>query len=164
MTISERETSLKMHVFDSVSEFADENGNRWKIGADFKSVGGRICVVGVSIWSPNRSTPLTRRVLRDIRIEALFKSQIAGETKNLSRTLRKYKSRSAHQGRAHSESELKIVAEIYQSAVRAHEPVQKTVAKTLGVSVSTAAKRIMIARKCGYIPALNGRGRNVKFN
>jgi hypothetical protein len=136
----------------TVSEFADGNGNRWKIGADFKSVGGRICVVGVSIWSPSSSTPLTRRVLRDIRIESLFEKQIAVETKNLTRTLRRHKSKSAHQGRAHSEDELKVVAEIYQSAVRAHEPVQATVAKTLGVSVSTAAKRIMIARSRGYIP------------
>ena len=155
MTISERETSLKMHVFDSVSEFADGNGNRWKIGADFKSVGGRICVVGVSIWSPSSSTPLTRRVLRDILIESLFEKQIAVETKNLTRTLRRHKSKSAHQGRAHSEDELKVVAEIYQSAVRAHEPVQATVAKTLGVSVSTAAKRIIIARSRGYIPAFS---------
>lgn len=161
MRISERQNSLKNHVFDSVSEFVDGNGNRWKIGADFKSVGGRICIVGVSIWSPNGSTPLTRRVLRDIQIEALFESQIAVETKNLSRTLRKYKSRSAHQGRAHSEFELKIVGEIYQSAVRAHKPVQKTVAKTLGVSVSTAAKRIMSARRRGYIPSFSERKLNV---
>jgi RNA polymerase-binding transcription factor DksA len=37
----------------------------------------------------------------------LFKSQIAVETKNLSQTLRRHKSMSAHQGRAHSEDELK---------------------------------------------------------
>ena len=87
-----------------------------------------------------------------MQIDEALNIIIAVETKNLSRTLRKYKSRSAHQGRAHSEDELKIVAEIYQSAVRAHEPVQATVAKTLGVSVSTAAKRIMVARSRGYIP------------
>ena len=87
-----------------------------------------------------------------MQIDEALNLIIAVEAKNLSRTLRKYKSRSAHQGRAHSEDELKIVAEIYQSAVRAHEPVQATVAKTLGVSVSTAAKRIMVARSRGYIP------------
>jgi hypothetical protein len=164
MTNSKWQYSVNMVAFDSISEFVDSNGNRWKVGAEFKSVRGRICIIGMSIWSPKGSTPLTRRVVRDIQIESLFESQIAVETKNLMRTLRRYKSKSAHQGRAHSEDELKVVAEIYQSAVRAHEPVQATVAKTLGVSVSTAAKRIMVARSRGYIPALNGRERNVKFN
>ena len=157
MTITKRKNSLNTIAYDSIIEFVDSNGNRWEIGAEFKSVRGRVCIVAMSIWSPKGSTPLTRRVVRDIQIETLFKSQIAVETKNLSQTLRRHKSMSAQQGRAHSEDELKVVAEIYQSAVRAHEPVQATVAKTLGVSVSTAAKRIMIARSRGYIPALSGR-------
>jgi len=157
MTNSKWQYLVNTDAFDSISEFVDSNGNRWKIGAEFKSVSGRICIVGMSIWSPKGSTPLTRRVVRDIQIESLFEKQIAVETKNLTQTLRRHKSKSAHQGRAHSEDELKVVAEIYQSAVRAHEPVQATVAKTLGVSVSTAAKRIMIARSRGYLPALNGR-------
>ena len=163
MTNTKQQNSVNTVTFDSIIEFVDSNGNRWKIGAEFKSVRGRVSIVGMSIWSPKGSTPLTRRVVRDIQIESLFEKQIAVETKNLTRTLRRHKSKSAHQGRAHSEDELKVVAEIYQSAVRAHEPVQATVAKTLGVSVSTAAKRIMIARSRGYIPALNGRGRNVSF-
>ena len=75
MTNSKWQYSVNMVAFDSISEFVDSNGNRWKIGAEFKSVRGRVSIVGMSIWSPKGSTPLTRRVVRDIQIESLFESQ-----------------------------------------------------------------------------------------
>jgi DNA-binding transcriptional regulator LsrR (DeoR family) len=76
---------------------------------------------------------------------------MATESKQLSKRNRK---ETGHKGRTHTEDELREVAEIYMAAFQAHRPVQKTVADMLGVSVSTAAKRIMAARQSGYITAL----------
>ena len=57
----------------------------------------------------------------------------------------------AHRGRAHSDEELQAVAEAYREAVRLGVPVQNAVAETFNVSRSTAAKRIMAARKSGRL-------------
>ena len=69
MTNTKQQNSVNTVTFDSIIEFVDSNGNRWKIGAEFKSVRGRVSIVGMSIWSPKGSTPLTRRVVRDIQLE-----------------------------------------------------------------------------------------------
>ncbi len=57
-----------------------------------------------------------------------------------------------HHGRKHTDAELRIVAKIYDAALRAQQPVQQTVAEKLGIPLSTATKRISQARKRGFIP------------
>ena len=64
----------------------------------------------------------------------------------------------AHRGRAHSDEELQEVADAYREAVRLGVPVQNAVAETFNVSRSTAAKRIMAARKRGYLRPLGREG------
>lgn len=58
----------------------------------------------------------------------------------------------AHQGREHSTEELHIIADLYEQALDKRIPVQRHVAKNTGVSLSTATKRIMAARKAGLLP------------
>jgi hypothetical protein len=67
------------------------------------------------------------------------------------RMLRNRKGTTAHQGRQHSDKDLQAVGDIYLAAYKARIPVQKAVADALGISVSTAAKRIMAARQQGFI-------------
>ena len=55
------------------------------------------------------------------------------------------------QGKSHSDTHLKRVAEIYLKAHESRVSVQRKVAESLGIAVSTAAKQIMAARKSGLI-------------
>jgi len=153
VTSRKKPTPYRKTAFDAEAVFVDTNGNQWTIAAEFKSSSGRPYISAISISPTKGLTPLTRRVLRDIEINKLFKDEIAREVKQFSRTRRKFRSKSAHQGRTHTDEDLKIVAEIFMSAYKANQPVRRAVAETLGISVSTAEKRIAAARAAGLIPA-----------
>ena len=136
---------------DADITFRDANGSQWRVEVEFKAVSGRIGISSLSISSVDGKTALTRRVLRDLSLDQLFRDAMATESKQLSKAKQK---ETSHKGRMHTEDELREVAKIYVAAFQAHRPVQKTVADMLGISVSTAAKRIMAARSHGYINAL----------
>jgi hypothetical protein len=133
---------------DADITFRDANGSQWRVEVEFKAESGRIGISSLSISSVDGKTALTRRVLRDLSLDQLFRGAMATESKQLSKRNRKA---TGHKGRTHTEDELREVAEIYMAAFQAHRPVQKTVADMLGVSVSTAAKRIMAARRSGFL-------------
>ena len=138
-------------IKDATTTFRDANGSQWRVEAELKTTGGRIGISSLSISSIDVRTPLTRRVLRDLPLDRLFREHLAIESKQLSKRNQK---ETGHKGRTHTKDELREVAKIYMAAFQAHRPVQKTVADMLGISVSTAAKRIMAARRSGYITAL----------
>ena len=138
-------------IKDATMTFQDANGGQWRVEVELKTTSGRMGISSLSISSIDVRTPLTRRVLRDLPLDQLFREHLAIESKQLSKRNQK---ETSHKGRMHTESELRTVADIYMAAFKAHRPVQKTVADMLGISVSTAAKRIMAARSHGYITAL----------
>jgi len=133
---------------DADITFRDANGSQWRVEVEFKAVSGRIGISSLSISSIDGKTALTRRVLRDLSLDRLFRDAMAIESKQLSKRNQK---ETGHKGRTHTEDELREVANIYIAAFEAHRPVQKTVADMLGISVSTAAKRIMAARRSGFL-------------
>jgi len=139
--------------FDAVSRYVDANGAAWNIGVETKAINGRVEIYGMVIWSDAPGHPLTRTILRDLPLDTLFKNVIAAETKSLTRFRKHQKELEPHQGRAHRDKELQVVATVYAMAFNGRLPVQRTVAETLGIPVSTAAKRIMAARRRGLIPA-----------
>ena len=136
---------------DAFTTFQDATGSEWRVEVELKATSGRIGISSLSITSVDGKTALTRRILRDLSLEELFHDVMAMESKQLSKAKQK---ETSHKGRMHTEDELREVAKIYMAAFQAHRPVQKTVADMLGISVSTAAKRIMAARNHGYITAL----------
>ena len=52
-----------------------------------------------------------------------------------------------------STEDLMLVASLYMDAYHRGVPVQRYVAETLGIAVSTAARRIRLARQAGFISA-----------
>ncbi len=136
---------------DVVKEYTDSSGRKLLLTVEFKMFNDRPDIAGITIQTMDMHSPLTRRMLSEIPLDKLFRDELAIEAKNLNRMLRNRKGTTAHQGRQHSDEDLRSVADIYKAAFQARMPVQKAVADALGISVSTAAKRIMAARSRGFI-------------
>ena len=139
--------------FDAKAAFVDKSGSEWNVGVEFKTVSGRLGISSLTIWSNDGSNTLSRRALSDLPLLHLFRDAMAVESELLAQINRPRRISTAHQGREHSDAELQRVAEVYMVAYKAHLPVQKTVANAFGISVSTAAKRILVARNRGLIPS-----------
>jgi hypothetical protein len=141
---------------DAVKEYIDSNGRKLVLKAEFKLFNDRLDIAAITIQATDYRSPITRRMLSEIPLDRLFRDELAVETEHLNRILRTRKTTTAHRGRPHSDEELRTVAEIYISAFKARIPVQKAVADALGISVSTATKRIMAARRRGLITTNKG--------
>jgi len=138
---------------DAVALWTDGDGTKWWVSAEFKTINGRSNISSLRVDSTHLGSSVTRRLLRDLPLDKLFGAALSVETEYLARISRGHRRNTSHQGRSHSKEELQEVANIYHAAYLARLPVQKAVADALGVSVSTAAKRIMAARKNGLIPS-----------
>ena len=146
-----RVNDSQQHEFDAKATFVDKSGSEWNVGVEFKTLSGRLGISSLTIWSKDGSETLSRRALSDLPLLNLFRDALAVESELLMQINRPRRISTAHQGREHSDAELQRVAEVYMVAYKAHLPVQKIVANAFGVSVSTAAKRIMVARRKGFI-------------
>ena len=131
--------------------FTDKNGKKWDVTLTTKLVNGRREIMSVKIETTD-STPVSRRALSSIFLEELFGDDLAVVSPIL-----RQREKTSHQGRMHSDDDLQEVADIYMAAHKARIPVQRAVANTQGITISTAAKRIMAARAKNLIPTRAGR-------
>ena len=152
--LQNKQTSKKSvpATMDAVKEYTDSNGRKLLLSVEFKVFNDRPDIAAITIKTTDARTPISRRMLSEIPLDKIFRDELAIENEHLKRMRRKFGGATAHQGRQHSDEDLRAVAEIYIAAYQAHMPVQNAVADALGISVSTAQKRIMAARKRGFIP------------
>ena len=136
--------------------FTDKNGKKWDVTLTTKLVNGRREIMSVKIETTD-STPVSRRALSSIFLEELFGDDLAVVSPIL-----RQREKTSRQGRAHSDDDLQAVADIYLLAHKARVPVQRAVANAQGITISTAAKRIMAARVKNLIPTRPRLGRPSK--
>ena len=130
--------------------FTDKIGKKWEVTLTTKLINDRPEITSVKIESTD-STPISRRALASISLDELFGDELAVTSPTSSHLLRQRKTTS-RQGRAHSDKDLQEVADIYMAAHKARIPVQRAVANAQGITISTAAKRIMAARAKNLLP------------
>ena len=131
--------------------WTDSQGNEWRVYIQLKRIKGRIVPTNFQLLGARKNTELSHQTLIEVPIREIAQSFVESEMEFLSEKFKKL-DLNPHHGRAHTEQELKVVADIYLKAWESRLPVQRTVAETLGISTSTAVKRIIAARKLGLIP------------
>ena len=146
-----RQNSRTHQKTDASRTYLDANNTEWVIDAEFMLKRGRVDLHSLTITSLSES-PITRRLLKELPLDNLFRDEMVSEENSTLKQKRKINSNSSHQGRAHSDEEIQLVAEIYIAAYLGHVSVENAVANAFGISVSTASKRIMVARTRGFIP------------
>lgn len=144
---------------DATTTWTDPSGRRWTIGAEFKQIDGRLDFAALVIEPAERGYPITRRTLAQLPLRELFNKAIHREEIDFSRWRGSRREAQVHQGRASSDEELMMVAEVRSAALLANVPVQRAVAKALGISEGTAGNRIKAARTRGFIPPAGRRNR-----
>jgi hypothetical protein len=112
---------------------------------------GRFDAVAVHVDGREDYT-VTGEVLRRVPVERLLRGHLAGSVRIPERL--ELRSKDA----AGELAELAHVAAIYRVAYLVHEPPARAVAEQLGISISTAGKKVMAARQAGFLaPATQGK-------
>ena len=141
---------------DFVEDFTDEYGHSWRVGISTKMRNGRDEISAISIWPKKYSKPLTRRLLKEIPLDELFRKLLAEEASHIKRLSKSKVANESHRGQRLTDDELQLVAKVYLAAFRARKPVQEAVASVCGISKSAAGTRIMAARSRGFITSTKG--------
>lgn len=119
------------------------------------AVRGRIVPVAMLVEPLDKPVELKTEMLREIALKKIVKPWIQRERDQFARAHKKHRIQ-PHRGRPHSTVELQSVADVYQDAFAKSLPVQQAVAAALGISLSTAGKRIRAARQLGLLPPTKG--------
>ena len=159
-------TSIKKsNVGIEIKGWSDSKGRQWNVSITTTTIDGRKEPVGIHIYS-NESIRLTQSTIREIPFAEFlqdrenFPHDFVQRRSGITGAMSVEPKRSRGSQRL-SEYELKEVAEIYTDAFFNHLPVQKTVAQTLGIPLSTACKRINLVRKKGLLPRVERPNRKI---
>jgi hypothetical protein len=142
--------------WDLAVDWEDADGNGWRVFMDTCVIDG-VPRLGALMIEPQRpgQSPLTARTLREVPVGALFASQtvVSSEIEARARVADSVRRvGSAQQGKALTYEDLEAVALAYRVAQLARRPVQEAVATACGISKAAAVKRIMAARRAGFLP------------
>ena len=142
-----------------INGWSDSKGREWNIMIETSTINGRKEPIGMHI-SSNENVRLTQSTIREMPFLEFLKDRenfphnTAQRRTGITGAMSVIEPKRLRGSRRLQEHELQEVADIYMDAYRNHLPVQETVARTLGIPVSTACKRIAAARKRGLLAAL----------
>ena len=123
---------------------------------EWKTIGSRTEVVGLSITSPRKNIALNTSDLRSIPM-SILESMARKERPDLKMAGKNIDVKPGPQsGTPLTRAELQIVANLYREARELGIPTARYIAKQLSISESTVGKRIAAARKSGLLGAALG--------
>jgi hypothetical protein len=124
---------------------------------DFDAVfeAGRFVVEQLTVHRRSDGPPVTTEGLREIPVAALLRAAVEFNVKHTAQTGATGRTTSwlevQRRGSSPSDLELEIVAGAYRAAYAAGAPPTQAVMEKLGVSRSTASRRIALARERGLL-------------
>ena len=141
------------------------SNGRFRVLLEFKIINERFDVGAIRIEATEPDTAVTAVAIRNLGLADLFRDARADySTMHKEELTRNASDRQidlpssvsiANAGpdttRDLTDEDLVLVASLYYDAYQRGIPVQRYLAETLGIAISTAARRISIARKAGYI-------------
>jgi hypothetical protein len=144
--------------------WTDDAGITWGVHFWWALIDGRYEPVEVRIIGTGRQRPVTAETLRRIPLGGLVREMRKRHVESVTRSARETRSRKAkeryrdaavrfggHRGVALTADDLHEVARVYSDARLRGDPVTRAVADRFHISTSTAAKRIMRARRAGFL-------------
>ncbi len=143
-----------------IQNWTDQSGMRWRLVIEVATIRGRNEPVALSITAVEAGYALSQSTVRAIPFASFLRNDKSvihqridpsgptGSMRAMSPTPPK------REGRRYTDYELQRVAIIYRDAYKARVPVQRAVADALEIPLSTAVKRIIAARKRGFIDAM----------
>ena len=123
---------------------------------EWKTIGSRTEIVGLSITSPRKNVAINASDLRSIPL-SILESMARKERPDLKMAGKNFEVKPGPQsGTPLTRAELQIVANLYREARELGIPTARHIAEQLSISESTVGKRIAAARKAGLLGAALG--------
>lgn len=122
------------------------------VGSDWNLLDGRMEPTRVWVRSIGDSRPIGAELIKRLPLGSILKTHRARMVTHTERGPDPKRSAlyGARRGIAMTPEALGDVAAVYRRAYARGEPVQRAVADAFGIATSTAANRIMLARRAGH--------------
>ncbi len=143
----------KHRTWDAVVMLHASNGGKYRLLLEFKAAGRSEELVRTQLEALTRTKPIGATILRAVpfgEIEVAAKQHRAKLTAKRV-PMRSRQNRGPQHGRRLSDSDLKRIGEIYLQSSIEGEPPRVNIAREFDISTSAAAKRIMAARRRGFL-------------
>ena len=143
----------------------DRSGRPWLVTSKWAVLDGRMEPTSVTVEATkNSAAPVSAEATKQLSLGTILKEHrhlmvhhsrdaAANRKENAQEEAafeRQAAQFGAHQVLARTPEALDVVADVYRDAYERGEPVQQAVADAFGISRSTAANRIMLARRAGH--------------
>lgn len=139
--------------WDAVVTLHASNGGKFRLLLEFKAAGRSEELVRIQLEALTRTYPVGATIVRTIPFGEI---EVAVKQHRAKRTTRRVprqsqKNRGPQHGRRLSDSDLKRIGEIYLQSTKEGERPRENIAREFNISTSGAAKRIMAARRRGFL-------------
>ena len=145
----------------------DSTGNKWNISVKTATINGRSEPIGLTVSPSGEHVRLLQSTLREIPFSKFLQDwesyphELPHSSSGITGAMTVREPKRSRGSHPLTEEEMQRVVDVYLDAYENHLPVQHTVARTLGIPLSTACKRINLVRKKGLLPRVERPNRKI---